>query len=151
MSSASSVGSFPPDLRRAEKIGCFSENTKVAVSEGLKPWIPREREKRVRISSTGLYSGARMSSRLPDCKAPVKAFKKLSDSVRNSGSLIKSARRVGAESWCCSHSRRISFPCLSRAFVIEVVIVGTRVRSLEHHRATPSTQWSVKFDHRGTP
>src|SRR6516164_4472826 len=63
MFSICSSGPLAPDFRRALKRGCLSENTNVAVSEGVKPWSPRERENRSNTSNTGLYSGARI---LPD-------------------------------------------------------------------------------------
>jgi hypothetical protein len=51
MLSTSSTGSFSPDLRSAEKSDRFNENTNVAVSEGVKPWRLREREKPSSISN----------------------------------------------------------------------------------------------------
>src|ERR1700748_3038727 len=98
MISTSSEALFSPDLPSAEINGGLNENTKNAVSDGVKPWRPREREKSASISKTGLYSAAEMSLRLQGVTASVRAFKKRFESLRNSDSLINSLLRFSAES-----------------------------------------------------
>ena len=65
ISSASASASLPISRRRRLNKGCLSEKTNVAVSEGLKPWRPRDRETSASISRTPDHSSVVMSVVLP--------------------------------------------------------------------------------------